>query len=64
MNTFNPYVVGISCILKGGDKADHRMTELNELIASAKASGRTRIVEKAPSHKIRFPRRASPSRGF
>lgn len=36
MNTFIPYVVGTSCILKGGDRADHRMTELNELIASAK----------------------------
>jgi hypothetical protein len=37
MNTFTPYIPGASCILKRGDRADHRMTELNELIASAKA---------------------------
>jgi hypothetical protein len=52
MNTFNPYVVGTSCILKGGDRADHRMTELNELIAAAKASGRPRSVERL--HRTRF----------
>jgi hypothetical protein len=40
MNTFNPYVVGTSCKLKGGDTADQRMTELNELIASAKINGK------------------------
>ena len=38
MNTFTPYIPGTSCILKRGDRADHRMTELNELIASAKGS--------------------------
>jgi hypothetical protein len=38
MNTFTPYIAGASCILKRGDRADHRMTELNELIASAKGS--------------------------
>jgi hypothetical protein len=38
MNTFTPYIPGASCILKRGDRADHRMTELNELIASAKGS--------------------------
>ena len=62
MNTFNPYVVGTSCTLKGGDTADHRMTELNELIASAKASGRARSVERF--HRTRFgfrdPHRLSP----
>jgi hypothetical protein len=51
MNTFNPYVVGTSCILRGGDTADHRMTELNKLIASAKASGRASSVER---HRTRF----------
>jgi hypothetical protein len=38
MNTFTPYIPGASCILKRGDRADHRMTELNELIASAQGS--------------------------
>ena len=38
MNTFTPYIPGRSCILKHGDRADHRMTELNELIASAKGN--------------------------
>jgi hypothetical protein len=52
MNTFNPYVVGTSCLLKGGDTADHRMTELNKLIESAKASGRARGVERL--HRARF----------
>jgi len=46
MNTFNPHIVRASCILKGGDKADRRMTELNELIASAKASDKARGVER------------------
>ena len=40
MNTFDPYISGTSCILKDGGRADHRMTELNALIASAKASGK------------------------
>jgi len=40
MNTFDPYIVGTSCILKDGGRADHRMTELNALIAAAKASGK------------------------
>jgi hypothetical protein len=35
MNTFTPYIVGSTCILKGGDRADHRMTELNVEIASS-----------------------------
>ena len=55
MNTFNPYVVGTSCILKGGDRADHRMTELNELIASAKASGRAPVVISAVCLSARCP---------
>jgi len=53
MNTFNPYVVGTSCILKGGDTADRRMTELNELIATAKARGRAHRVERLPSPENR-----------
>jgi hypothetical protein len=40
MNTFDPYISGTSCILKDGGRADHRMTELNALIASAKAGGK------------------------
>jgi hypothetical protein len=52
MNTFNPYVAGISCTLKGGATADHRMTELNELIATAKAFDRARSAERL--HRTRF----------
>jgi hypothetical protein len=44
MNTFDPYIVDTSCILKGGDRADRRMTELNELIASAKVSAKVPTV--------------------
>jgi hypothetical protein len=44
MNASTPYIVGFSCILKGGDRADQRMTELNELIASAKRAAATRAV--------------------
>jgi hypothetical protein len=54
MNTFNPYVVGTSCILKGGDRADRRMTELNVLLASAKASGNARGVEKLHRRSFDF----------
>jgi hypothetical protein len=62
MNTFNPYVVGTSCILQGGDRADHRMTELNVLIASAAASGRARSVERLhrTSFGFRDPHRLPP----
>ena len=62
MNTFNPYIVGTSCILKGGDTADHRMTELNRLIASAKASGRARGVERLQRTRFGFrdPHRLPP----
>ena len=62
MNTFDPYVVGMSCILKGGDRADDRMTELNELIASAKASGRVPPRGEARRTRIGFrdPHRISP----
>ena len=61
MNTFTPYVVGSSCILKGGDTADHRMTELNELIASAKAFDRARSAERLhrPTFTVRAPHRRS-----
>ena len=60
MNTFNPYVVRMSCILKGGDRADHRMTELNELIASAKVCDRARIVESTHRTRFSFRDRLSP----
>jgi hypothetical protein len=36
MNTLTPHIVRFPCILKGGDGADRRMTELNELIESDK----------------------------
>ena len=42
MNTWTPYIMGSACILKGGDRADNRMRELNELIASAKRTASTR----------------------
>jgi hypothetical protein len=32
MNTLTAHIVRFPCILKGGDRADRRMTELNELI--------------------------------
>ena len=38
MNTLTPYIVGSSCVLRSGGMADHRMTELNVLIASRKGS--------------------------
>jgi hypothetical protein len=40
MNTFAPYIVESTCILKGGDTADRRMMELNLLIASGKGNVR------------------------
>ena len=36
MNTWTAHIVRFSCILKGGDRADGRMAELNELIESDK----------------------------
>jgi hypothetical protein len=53
MNTFDPYISGTSCILKDGGRADQRMTELNALIASAKASGK--VYRGSPRH-IPLPR--------
>ena len=44
MNVWTPYIAGTSCVLKGGDRADQRMTELNELIASGKRTPATRAV--------------------
>lgn len=46
MNTWTPYIVSFHCTLKGGDRADQRMTELNELIASDKrTAASTRSLE-------------------
>lgn len=42
MNTLTPYIMGSACILRGGDRADNRTRELNELIASAKRTASTR----------------------
>jgi hypothetical protein len=50
MNTFAPYIVESSCILKGGDTADRRMMELNLLIASGKGNVR-------PANPLRAPMR-------
>jgi hypothetical protein len=58
MNTFDPYVSGTSCILKDGGRADQRMTELNALIASAKASGKI-YRGGTPARHIPLPRRTS-----
>ena len=48
MNTFTPYIPGASCILKRGDRADHRMTELNELIESDKRTAAALSVAISP----------------
>lgn len=66
MNTFIPYVVGTSCILKGGDRADHRMTELNELIASDKTNGRDRCVRRFDRTRFgsRDPNRLLPKAAY
>lgn len=53
MNTWTPYIVGSACILKGGDRADNRMRELNELIASAKRT--------ASDGSIAIPKRREPA---
>lgn len=65
MNSFNPYVAGTSCILKGGGKADHRMTELNALIASAKArsQGQNAVnpssTKRVPENGVSAPARSA-----
>ena len=56
MNSLTPYIVGSSCILKTGDTADHRMTELNVLIASGKGSIRA-FTELPPRVQKRDPSR-------
>lgn len=67
MNTFTPYIPGASCILKRGDRADHRMTELNELIASAKGSTLKPLTETSfvshntqPGKKFKVKKRCGP----
>jgi hypothetical protein len=61
MNTFTPYIVGRSCILRGGDRADQRMTELNELIASDAryaAAARSVAVSRKRDHQPAKPPKA------
>jgi hypothetical protein len=58
MNTFDPYISGTSCILKDGGRADQRMTELNALIAAAKASGKVYRAGN-PARHIPLPRPVS-----
>jgi hypothetical protein len=61
MNTFIPYYSGRVCILKRGDRADHRMTELNELIESDKrtaAATRSVAISRKRDHELANPPKA------
>ena len=60
MNTWTPHIVGFSCILKGGDRADRRMTELNELIESDKrtAAARSVAISRKRDHEPANPPKA------
>jgi hypothetical protein len=61
MNTFTPYIAGASCILKRGDRADRRMTELNELIESDKrtaAAARSVAISRKRDHEPSNPPKA------
>jgi hypothetical protein len=61
MNTWTPYIVGFPCTLKGGDRADQRMTELNELIASDRrtaASTRSLTISPKRDHGTARPPKA------
>ena len=54
-------MVSFHCTLKGGDRADQRMTELNELIASDKrtaASTRSLEISHKRDHGIARPPKA------
>jgi hypothetical protein len=57
MNTFTPHYSGRVCILKRGGRADHRMTELNELIESDKRTAAAAISRKR-DHELANPPKA------
>ena len=54
MNAWTEHILGFSCILKAGDRADQRMTELNELIESDKriaAATRSLAISRKRDHE-------------
>jgi hypothetical protein len=58
MNTWTAHIVRFSCILKGGDRADGRMAELNELIESDKrtaATTRSVAISRKRDHEAANP---------
>jgi hypothetical protein len=58
MNTRTAHIVRFSCILKAGDRADQRMTELNELIESDKptaAATRSLAISRKRDHESANP---------
>jgi hypothetical protein len=58
MNTLTAHVVRFPCVLKGGVRADRRMTELNELIESDKrtaAATRSVAISRKRDHKPANP---------
>jgi hypothetical protein len=58
MNTLTAHIVRFSCILKGGARADRRMTELNELIESDKrtaAATRSVAISRKRDHEPANP---------
>ena len=58
MNTWTAHIVRFSCILKGGDRADRRMAELNELIESDKrtaAATRSVATSRKRDHEAANP---------
>lgn len=62
MNTWTAHIVRFSCILKGGDRADGRMAELNELIESDKrtaAATRSVAISRKRDHEAANPPRSS-----
>ena len=58
MNARTAHIVRFSCILKAGDRADQRMTELNELIESDKrtaAATRSLAISRKRDHEPANP---------
>lgn len=58
MNALTAHIVCFPCILKGGDRADRRMAELNELIQSDKrtaAATRSVAISRKRDHEAANP---------
>ena len=58
MNTWTAHIVRFSCILNGGDRADVRIAELNELIESDKrtaAATRSVAISRKRDHEAANP---------